>query len=164
VVLVGLEKPFLMRRERGAVFLIRASVEGVRKQVAVETHTGFKEGVWALDTIANKGGQLLTALAVGDSEEVSGGMREFFETTLEVVFPAGTGVNARLWLPVFFVIVQAMGPVSGRRTSGERRERGRSGRRRNICAFERQIGVGGKGGNGQWRDEALHFLCSRWDH
>jgi hypothetical protein len=56
VILVGLEEPLLVRREWGTVLLIGTSVEGAREQIAVEAHTGLKEGVWAFDAIANEGG------------------------------------------------------------------------------------------------------------
>jgi hypothetical protein len=56
VILIRLEKPFLMRGQWGTIFLIRASMERARVKVAVEAHTGLKEWVRALDAVANEGG------------------------------------------------------------------------------------------------------------
>jgi hypothetical protein len=56
MLLVWFKEPFLMRGKRSPILLIRASVEGARKDIAVEAHTGFKEGGGVLDAVANEGG------------------------------------------------------------------------------------------------------------
>jgi hypothetical protein len=90
-------------------------------------------------------------------------MREFVETSLEVSLPSGARMDAGLWFPVFFVVIEALGPVG--RGRGSRKERcGRGWRRWNVCTLKGQVGVGRKGGNGQRREETLNLLCLRWDH
>jgi hypothetical protein len=105
VVLIGFKEPFLVRGQRGPILLVRASVEGARVQITVEAHAGFKEGVRTLDAIANERGQRLAAFPIGNRKEVAQGVGELLETALEVPFPARAWVNARLWLPVFLVVV-----------------------------------------------------------
>jgi hypothetical protein len=87
------------------IFLVRASVKRAREEIAIEAAAGFKEGVRPLNTIADERSEFLTSFAVRDGEEVPRRVGELFEATLEVSLPAGARVDARLWLPVLFVVV-----------------------------------------------------------
>jgi hypothetical protein len=89
-------------------------VEGARVEITIEAHTGLEKGVGTLDAVANERGQLLAAVPIRDGKEMPRGVRKFLETSLEVSFPARAGVDTRLRLPVFFVVVETLGPV-GRR-------------------------------------------------
>jgi hypothetical protein len=55
----------------------------------------------------------LAAFPIRDGKEMPRGVRKFLETSLEVSFPARVGVDTRLRLPVFFVVVKTLGPVGG---------------------------------------------------
>jgi hypothetical protein len=111
VVLVWLKEPLLVGGEWGAILLVRASVKGTREEVAVEATAGFKEGVRPLDTVPDERSEFFTSFAVRDGEEMPRRVGELFETSLEVPFPARTRVDARLRRPVFFVVVETLGPV-----------------------------------------------------
>jgi hypothetical protein len=91
-------------------------------------------------------------------------MWEVLEIALEVALPSWARVDAGLRLPVFFVTVKPVRPISGRRVGG----RGRSRRvrwGRDICPFKWQGSIGRKGGDGRrWCDESFNLLCSRQDH
>jgi hypothetical protein len=56
VLLVWFKELFLMGGEWGVVLLVRLCMEGMGEHVAVEAHTGFKEGVWVFDAITDEGG------------------------------------------------------------------------------------------------------------
>jgi hypothetical protein len=111
MVLVWFEEPLLMWSQRGAVFLIGASVKGAGVEVAIEAHTGLEEGVRSFDTITNERGQLLAAFAIWNGEEVSWRMGKLFKSSLEVSLPAWTGMDTGLWLPVLLVVVETLRPV-----------------------------------------------------
>jgi hypothetical protein len=103
-------------------------------------------------------------MAVWDGEEVAWGVREVDKIALEVALPAWARMNTGLRLPVLFVFIKAPRPIGGRRFGG-RRGNGRVRRGRKVCAFEGQIGIGGKRGDRwRWCDEILDLLCMWWDH
>jgi hypothetical protein len=138
-------------------------MKGAGVQIAVEAHTGLKKRVTSLNAIADEGGELVTAFAVGNGEEVSQRVGEFFEAVFKIALPARAGVDAGLRLPVLFVLVEALGPVGGgcrSREGGNRRGR----RRWDVGALEGQVGVGGKRGDRRWCDEIFDLLCSRRNH
>jgi hypothetical protein len=164
VFLVRLEEPFLMGREGSAILLIRASIEGVRVDGAVEAHAGFEEGVGSLNTVADERGQFVSSFVVGDREEMAWGMRKVFKTALEIALPSRAWMGVGLWGPVFFIVVEALQPV-GRGGAG--REVGNGGVRRgwDISAFERQVSIRRERGDRQQRcDEAFDLLCAWRNH
>jgi hypothetical protein len=89
-------------------------VERAGEDVAVETAACFEEGIRTFNVVADEWGELLTSFAIRDSKEVSWGMREVDKVTLKVALPARARVSTGLRLPVFFIVVEAFGPIGGR--------------------------------------------------
>jgi hypothetical protein len=116
-----------MGHEGHVVFLIGACVERTGINAAVKAHTGFKEGIGPFNAVADEGGEFLSAPFVWDGEKVPWCMREVFEAALKIPFPSRTWMDMWLGGPVFFVLVQAFGPVceGGVDRVEDRRVRGR---------------------------------------
>jgi hypothetical protein len=112
VLLIRFKEPFLVQSEGSTVLLIRASIEGMGKDIIIEAYAGFEKRAGVLNAIMDEGSEFLASLSIRNSEEMAGRIGEIPKTVLEIVLPAQTWVDVRLRSPIFFIAVKPFQPTS----------------------------------------------------